>query len=191
MSSLQKFHRRTQSVGPVSNWVLATDLTDTTAPTYGGDGSGSDTIGYWLGNVGGFKLRVAPKSTEVTVWWGSSGTVRGTTFVNNGWANTNKLYAFGAAQVGGHPAASACTSLSTGGYNTWYMPAKKELLTIYSSRTKTPFATSNSLGGSVLWSSTESNDNYPWCIYKPTSGQYDSFGKDSNGTVRAVRRSTI
>ncbi len=193
MSSLQKFHRRTQSVGPVSNWVLSTDLTDSSAPTYGGDGTGSDATGYWLGNIGSYKLMVAPKSTEVPKAWGSYGTVRGTTFFKNGWANTNKLYAFGAALADGHPAASACTSLSTGGYNTWYLPAQNELITIYSSSSKTPFATANSFVGFYHWSSTESNQAAAraWCHQMVTGAVYN-FRKDNAAFyVRAVRRSTI
>ncbi len=198
MSSLQKFHRRTNMpVTAATGWVLSTVLTDTTTPTYGGDGSGSATTGYWLGNVGAYKLMVAPKSTESNnSIWGSYQAVRSTTFVNNGWANTNTLYSFGTTQLFGHPAAGICTALTTGGYNTWYLPAKNELKTIYSSKSKTPFATANSFAGQYYWTSTEyfgggaGNGKWAWGQTMATGAQSE-MNKNSGLFVRAVRRSTI
>ena len=76
MSSLQKFHRRTQ----VSMMVVAPIL-----------GSGSNTKGYYLGLAGDGTtfMYVAPKSTEVQRVWGSYNTQRGTTSTTNGLDNTN------------------------------------------------------------------------------------------------------
>jgi hypothetical protein len=183
MSSLQKFHRRTNGGVPKLPPV------DTLVPTYGGDGSGSDTIGYWLGNVGSYKLRVAPTSTEIRTSWGSYGTARGTTFVNNGIANTDTLAAFGEAA---HTAAYYAKNLTTGGYNTWYLPAKKELQTLYSSKAKTPFATSNSFNGGYHWSSTENGAHGVW-ILQMAGGilNLGNYIKNGNYYVRAVRRSII
>lgn len=179
MSSLQKFHRRTQSVGP-SSWPAAAI------------GGGDDTHGYWLGTAGDgtSRLIVAPKSTEVLgQQWGSYGTVRGTTSTTDGVANTTTLYAFGSAA---HPAAYYCRARTTGGYNTWYLPAKDELMTLYSNKSKTPFSTANSFVGSYYWSSTEKTLDQAWS-QSFTSGTLNSsnFKNFSTRYVRAVRRSII
>ena len=187
MSSLQKFHRRTLSVG-------AYVAVDTLVPTNTvGDGSGDDTKGYYLGGFSdGQKMYVAPKSTEVQRTWGSYGTIRGTTFVNNGLANTNTLAGFGSTTVSGHPAAYYCKTLTVGGYNTWYLPAIDELTTLYSNRNKTPFATSNGFISAYYLSSTERNDNgkYAWGEYM-TAGIKAYPKKSISYYVRAVRRSAI
>ena len=146
MSSLQKFHRRTMSLGPVT-WP-ATSI-----------GMGDATHGYWLGDISTNKLVVAPKSTEASVAWGSYGTTRGTVNTTDGLANTNTLVGFGQAA---HPALYAAKNLTTGGYNTWYLPAKNELLTLYSNKSATPFATANSFVGSNYWSSTEDVGSHAW-----------------------------
>ena len=185
MSSLQKFHRRTLTSG---GYVAV----DTLAPTSNmGDGSGNATTGYYIGGfTGGIKLYIAPKSTEVKKTWGSQGTVRGTTFVNNGLANTNILATFGTAA---HPAAYYCKNLTTGGYNTWYMPAKNEVMTIYSNKGKTPFAVANGFGnyGNVMTSS-EYNGTYSWEFSRLGVAYNTAFNKSYAGNyVRAVRRSAI
>ena len=153
-----------------------------------GVGSGDATKGFVLGSFSdGQKMYVAPKSTETSTSWGSAGTVRATTFVNNGLANTNTLYAFGSAA---HPAAYAAKNLTTGGYNTWYLPAKTELYTVYLNKSATPFATANSLDGFAYWSSTEYHDNNAWYLDIAYNGQF-AVGKNESLYVRAVRRSTI
>ncbi len=132
-------------------------------------------------------LYVAPKLTEVPLAWGSSGITRGTTSTTNGVANTTTLHSFGSAA---HPAAYYCKSLTTGGYNTWYLPARNELLTIYSNRTATPFATANGFG-SYNWSSTEENSSRAWYL-DFRDGTQANYAKTANGAyVRAARRSTI
>ena len=122
-------------------------------------GMGDATHGYWLGDISTNKLVVAPKSTEASVAWGSYGTTRGTVNTTDGLANTNTLVGFGQAA---HPALYAAKNLTTGGYNTWYLPAKNELLTLYSNKSATPFATANSFVGSNYWSSTEDVGSHAW-----------------------------
>jgi hypothetical protein len=149
-----------------------------------GVGSGNDNTGYVLGSFSdGMKLYVAPQSTETALTWGSPGTVRGTTLVNNGLANTNTLAGFGQAA---HPAAYYCKNLSTGGYNTWYLPAKNEIITMYSNKSVSPFV------GSYHWSSSETSDAYVWKqnFFSGTQGDF-AGGKLGSFRVRAVRRSTI
>jgi hypothetical protein len=157
---------------------------------FGTIGSGTDTIGYWLGTAGDgvSKLIVAPKSTEAKRAWGSPGTARGTTDQNNGVANTTTLYVFGSAA---HPAAYYCRALTTGGYSNWYMPALTELNTCWTNHLATPFATSNAFFGELHWSSTETNASFAWNTYFVTGLQYGNYKGAGNYYVRPVRRSTL
>ena len=178
MSSLQKFHRRTQSLGPISPFTTI--------------GSGSATIGYWLGDISSNKLIVAPKSTEASLSWGSYNTNRATASITDGLANTNTLAGFGQAA---HPAAYAAKNLTTGGYSTWYLPAINELNTLYANKAATPFATANGLSGgySDYWSSSESSvsgNQANKALVKGGSGS-SAVNKNASLYVRAVRRSTI
>jgi hypothetical protein len=151
-------------------------------------GTGSDIVGYWLGDSSSNKLVVAPKSTEVQKSWGSYGTTRSTVSTTNGLANTNTLVSFGTSS---HPAAGHCKYLTTGGYNTWYLPAKDELKTLYSNKSATPFGPANMFFGSYYWSSTEVSGNYASRLHM-SSGVQSMSGKNRGGYyVRAVRRSTI
>ncbi len=174
MSSLQKFHRRTNGGVPPTWPALAI-------------GGGNNIYGYWLGDISSNKLVVAPKSTETSLAWGSKGTVRSTVSTTNGLANTNTLAGFGQTA---HPAAYYCKNLTTGGYNTWYMPAKDELNTLFSNKSATPFASANSFVGSAYWSSTEDIGNIAWEQNFPNGNQGGIF-KDGSYYVRAVRRSII
>ena len=151
-------------------------------------GSGSDTVGYWLGDIATNRLVVAPKSTEVKREWGSNTTVRGTTSTTNGLANTTTLFNLGA---GAHPAAHYARSLTTGGYTTWYLPAKDELNTLYSNKSATPFATANSFIGSNYMSSTENTGSFVWFQYFDGGYQNRYGGKGNPDNVRAIRRSTV
>jgi hypothetical protein len=160
----------------------------TVSSSVAGVGSGDTTKGFVLGLFSdGQKMYVAPKSTETSLVWGSFGTLRGTTFINNGLANTNTLAGFGQTA---HPAAFACKNLTTGGYNTWYLPAKNELNTLYSNKSATPFATANSFVGSYYWSSTENDGGNAWTQNLSDGNQYGT-NKSNSLYVRAVRRSII
>ena len=150
-------------------------------------GGGGETKGFWLGDGQLNALIAAPKSTEVSRVWGSYGTVRGTTNTTNGLPNTNTLYAFGSAA---HPAAYYAKALTTGGYNTWYLPAKEELNTLYSNKSAVPFATDNSFVSALYWSSTELTANNALFKNLGTGGQADTF-KDGGGNIRPIRRANI
>ncbi len=180
MSSLQKFHRRTQvSGGGVTYQWPATTI-----------GQGDITHGFWLGTAGDgtSKLIAAPKSTEVQRAWASDGTVRSTTSTTNGVANTTTLFNLGADA---HPAAHYAKSLTTGGYNTWYLPAKNELMTLYSNKSAVPFAIANSFVGSRYWSSTEANGPSAWSQFMSNGNLDDASKLYGLYGVRATRRSTI
>ena len=166
-------------------------------------GMGDETHGYWVGTAGDgtSKLIVAPKSTETTAQWGSYGITRAATSITDGLTNTNLLYAFGNSITTGHPAAYYCKTLTFGGYNTWYLPAPTELMSTYSAKNKATFTTSNSamMGTSTFyWGSFiyTDNPNYgAWGSYQDGSMSGAIFGtikiKTFNGTVRAVRRTSI
>jgi hypothetical protein len=179
MSSLQKFHRRTQPFGPIIKTI------GSEAPIAGS--------GFWLGAAGDgtSKMYVAPKSTEVTRAWGSYNTQRGTTSTTNGLANTNTLAGFGEAA---HPAAYYAKNLTTGGYNTWYLPAKDELNTLYSNKSAAPFVSNDAFENQLYYSSTETNTRTCWGQYFLSGGSLSYWGDDTKTPiyyVRAVRRSTI
>ncbi len=194
MSSLQKFHRRTGgAAAPVTSgkWP-ATAI-----------GEGDETNGYWLGDISSNKLIVSPGSTEVygaNYKWAIAATSNtGATSTTNGLANTNTLYALGSA----YPAAYYCKILTTGGYNTWYMPAKLEMLTCLSNKNSTMFSLSSSIfGGTRYWSSTEvsSYGAYAWNVngntFNGAGGMYNGGNKSGiygavNNRTRAVRRTAV
>jgi hypothetical protein len=182
MSSLQKFHRRTQSVGP------AVKAIGSEAPITGS--------GFYLGLAGDGTsfMYAAPKSTEVQRAWGSITAARGATSVTDGLSNTNTLYSFGTTA---HPAAGHCKTLTTGGYSTWYLPAINELLTLYSNKSATPFATSDSFGAFSYWSSTEWSGGYSGRDARSRNlsdgFEYNNAKAKNINTnyVRAVRRALI
>jgi hypothetical protein len=189
MSSLQKFHRRTQSGGGVP----AVKVIGSEAPVAG--------AGFYLGIAGDGTsyMYVAPKSTESgNLNWGSFGVVR-STYSNDGLINTNTLYSFGQAA---HPAAYYCKTLTTGGYNTWYMPSLLEVQTIYTNHAATPFSTSNGVitaAGKYYMTSTESGNvpaNNATYLGMANGLFYGGYNNKNQSTayglfIRAVRRSTI
>ena len=152
--------------------------------------------GWYLGMAGDGTsyMYVAPKSTEVQKAWGSYGSPRGALSTTNGLANTNTLYAFGSVA---HPAAYYAKSLTTGGYNTWYLPAKNELNTMYSNKSATPFVTNNAFVGSNYWTSTEYSGQYAgqFAISQNLNdgGLYNTAKAKNIGTnyVRATRMATV
>jgi hypothetical protein len=150
-------------------------------------GVGNGTKGFWLGDISSNKLICAPKSTEVQLKWGSYGTTRSTVSTTDGLANTNTLAGFGQEA---HPAAYYCKNLSTGGYNTWYLPANDELNTLYSNKSATPFATANSFVSGFFWSSTEKDGTGAWPL-QMASGSQTNTNKNNSNSVRAVRRTSI
>jgi hypothetical protein len=177
MSSLQKFHRRTNGKVPTGKII--------------GSEAAIVGSGFYLGFAGDGTsyMYVAPKSTEVQHAWGSSGTTRSTVSTTNGLANTNTLAGFGQPA---HPAAYYAKNLTTGGYNTWYLPAKDEFMTLYSNKSATPFATANSFVGSYYWSSTEYSGINAWGQNLSNGGQTNfNYFKGFSYYVRAVRRSII
>jgi len=177
----------TDSKGFIETETSAATATVIVPPPFPSIGGGDAAYGFWLGDISSNKLIVAPKSTETSLAWGSSGTTRSTVSTTNGLANTNTLAGFGQTA---HPAAYYAKNLTTGGYNTWYLPAKDELNTLYSNKSATPFATANSFVGAYYSSSSENNGPYIWSQYFSGGAQGLNY-KTGNLYVRAVRRSII
>jgi hypothetical protein len=197
-ASTRTFSGTGTTVGTYTVTVTATDTKNAsvsqsfTISILPGIGSGNDTKGYYLGTAGdGTSLMyVAPKSTEVQKAWGSQGSNRGTVSGTAGLTNTNTLAGYGNLITAGHPAAYYCKNLTTGGYNTWYLPASAELTTLYSNRLATPFATANAFVGDYCWSSSETNLNTAFARYMASPGYLVSKNKNEGlSYVRAVRRS--
>jgi hypothetical protein len=182
MSSLQKFHRRTNNAGAVSVYPTVTI------------GSGDSIKGFCLGATTDgtvqYNLYAAPLSVDITGTssiWGSWNILRGTTSVTNGFANTNTLYALGSAA---HPAAYYCRTLTTGGYNTWYIPAKNELMTAFSNKSATPFSTADAFIGDAYWTSTEVDAGTMWRLSfngANTTGTWNTTNDDKRDTNRRLR----
>jgi hypothetical protein len=152
------------------------------------DGSGSDTAGYWLASAGPYKIIVAPKSTEVTRAWDPSETDRGTySSYNSGYAASVTLAALGSTAC---PAAYYCRTLSTGGFNTWYLPAYNELMTLASSKNKTPFATSNGFVATSYWTTLDAGGAWAFQV-NMSNGTSSYIRKSYVINVRAIRRSLV
>ena len=210
MSSLQKFHRRTNggaASGPLFPNVALGSGNDTKGYCLGatttqnglaavpvGTGGISTSNGWAVGVQYEYNLYVSPLSTAASKTWGSYNTARGTTHNWDGLANTNTLVSFGTAA---HPAAYYAKSLTTGGYNTWYLPAINELATMYSNKSKTPFATANQFAGGYIHCSTEIGAKPIYIANMTLQNFYNGTGGPGNGSkngnypVRAVRRSTV
>lgn len=91
-------------------------------------------------------LVIGPLSTAAAVrtWKPAATATAGTDSVIDGPANTAAMIAAGAAD---HPAADFCDTLSIGGYDDWYMPARNELEICYFNLK--PTTDSNSTGSGI------------------------------------------
>jgi hypothetical protein len=178
MSSLQKFHRRTNGGAPAVKPV--------------GSEAAIVGSGFYLGFAGdGTSYMYVDPTGAYGLQYGSNTVFRGTISTTNGIANTNTLYSFGSAA---HPAAYYCKTLTTGGYNTWYMPAINELRMLYTCRNATPFSTNNGFPGSYHNSSTENPGEVHGCyiVHFGLGIGNDIYTKArSNLYTRAVRRALI
>jgi hypothetical protein len=172
MSSLQKFHRRTNAGAP------AVKLIGSEAPVAG--------AGFYLGLAGdGISyMYVAPKSTEAqrALFTNNTAVASSTT---DGVLNSENYKT-------SSPAVIYCKSLTTGGYS-WYLPARNELYTCFSNKTATPFATANGFGNFRYITSTNGSGNYCTTINMPTGGGPDDYCSRTNGAyyVRATRRALV
>jgi hypothetical protein len=164
MSSLQKFHRRTN--GGTSGPFIFT-----------GNGTGNATVGYQCGTYSGYKIICAPSSTETALAWGSYGIARGTTSKTAGNANTTTLSNLGTAA---HPAAAYVRALTTGGY-TWDLLAENEMPNTLVGQIQGVTANSG------YWTSTEEYTNATYQNKFAHVANTGGTGFDPKSAVRRVR----
>ena len=147
-------------------------------------------------------LEAAPASTEWTgIQWGKAGTAMGETdtIIGIGLENTTKVVAFlneAPAETG--RAAQLCDSLSSGGYNDWFLPSREELYRIAQQLYAFNVGgfTSTTSPGTPYWSSSEATTAtlYSYVVlFIVTAGggpdyDTDDYPKEYTNRVRAVRR---
>jgi len=153
-----------------------------------GDSYGGGIVAYILqsGDPGydanvqhGLIAATADQSTGIQ-WYNGSYVVTGATgtAIGTGQANTTAIVN---AQGAGSYAAKLCHDLTVGGYNDWFLPSKDELNKLYTNKV--------AIGGFAdhfYWSSSEGNDSLAWG-QNFNNGNQNSYSKNGNGRVRAVR----
>jgi PKD repeat protein len=109
----------------------------------------------------------------------------GATSTTDGESNTNLIVANHGT---GSYAAYICDTLSTYGYNDWYLPAKDELNAIYNNKELIGgFSSVENWSSGGYWSSTEKESDAAWVQIFADGMQYDDT-KDFYCRVRCVRR---
>jgi hypothetical protein len=119
-------------------------------------------------------------------WKTSSNDTPGTTSLVDGFSNTAAMITAGASA---HPAANFCNSLTIGGNNDWYLPAKDELDLLYTNHVALESAGAGTFEDDPYWSSTEYSDHgyYAW-RQNFRNGSPWQYAKGSTYYVRAIRR---
>jgi len=166
----------TVSIGPLdANWIISTGVSGCSPEgTVCADGtiyaglSGASTAMYttrcdlgqsWNGSsCAGSRLSYSWNNGNTTGYTTTSqtGTTDGKTYTANLITIDSDSITGGVQQ---HKAAQACADLVDSGYSDWYLPAKTELNTLYTS--KTAIGNFNT-GGSWYWSSSETGANDAW-----------------------------
>jgi len=131
-------------------------------------------------------LEAAPVETEFTAPWGSYGKdISSTsTSIGTGKRNTQVIVDFLRKIGESETAAQRCTQLNIGGFNDWFLPSKDELDLMYKNLKQ------EGLGGfsdNWYWSSSQYIVNNAWGQRFGDGGQIGDGGKNSTGSVRAVR----
>lgn len=165
LSTSTQYTIEVQHIGGFGSSVFSEKLTFTTASTFVPNIPGTPFGGgYYAGRIRvgtqDYALVIAPKSLGGEApgqlrWKTSNTTTTGTSSVNDGWANTQAMAIAGLAN---HPAAQFCRSLTIGGYNDWYLPARDELEILY--RNFKPTTDSNNTGSGANSSSVPPTSNY-------------------------------
>jgi len=139
--------------------------------------------GFYVGDLGGYRIICAPIEGQTTADWGPYTDVPGADSPTDGYQNTLDLIAY----TQDHPAANFCSNLTIGGFSDWYLPSKDELNLLYQNRSALEAAGAGAFDDSYYWSSTEYSTFYAWhqSFY---SGYQFNYYKDSTYCVRAVRR---
>jgi hypothetical protein len=138
-------------------------------------------IVFWVDDTGQHGLIAATADQSAALTW-STGTwcnkVRNDG-IKTGKINTDAIIAvFGPASY----AAQICAQYLGGGYGDWYLPSKYELDLLNQQQ-----AVVGGFGGSMYWSSTETDPNNAWGEIIP-GGLQGVNPKTSGFRVRAIRR---
>lgn len=117
---------------------------------------------------------------SLTLNWMTSLVVTGTG-PDDGWTNTSTLISnYGISAV---PAAAFCQSLTFGGHNDWFLPAKNELNLIGINRATIP-----GLNTAYYHSSTENNSSSAWQMNGSNGVFSTPYSKTNASYVRCVRK---
>lgn len=123
--------------------------------------------------------------------WGPAGTVPGADSLTDGATNTSDIVtAFNPDPLTDY-AAGLCvaypTTVATGGYNTWFLPAKDQLHCLYTHRVA--IGNFDLITNPFYWSSTEDSPNDAWMQRFDNGTQIPDFKLSPNG-VRCVEAFT-
>lgn len=145
---------------------------------------GQDTLGgivfYIYIDQNGDQRGLIVSKTETTAKWQNTGVLVNADRTDDGQYNTDLM--------SDSPAKTWVTSLGAG----WYLPSTDELILLWNNRfhvNKTARAISSTLlsTNAYYWSSMESFVTMAFCVHFFNGLMYDSLGKTSSNSVRAVR----
>lgn len=143
---------------------------------------------YYIGRAssGNASIVITAADSPTQYAWGSVGTWRGATNVNDGEAQSATLAAFGAAA---HPAADYCIGLSAHSKTDWYLPAQNELLLVGANGASLGMNMSGNYPEGFYWTSTEGIDgNNGVSIKAQDSFVNNTDYKANTHPVRCVRK---
>ncbi len=199
-ASVATAHTIDLSIGSVtSDWVISTGMSGCSPEgTVCADGtvyaglSGASTPMYVTRcDAGQTWDGAACTGTRTTHCWNNcntTGYVATSTANTDGQTYTTTLTTTDSDSITGgtqqHIAAQYCADLSLHGHSDWYLPAKNELNTMHTNKT---VIANFDTGGSVYWSSSESNTSGAW-YQRFSDGSQNNYNKASAVYVRCARR---
>jgi len=140
--------------------------------------------GFYVGDLGGYRIICAPIEGQASAAWGPYTDVPGADSLTDGYQNTLDLI----ADTQDHPAANFCSNLTIGGFTDWYLPSKDELNLLYQNHSALEAAGAGAFVADWNWSSTECSTIYAWLQAFSVGDQYNKGFKALTYDVRAVRR---
>ena len=146
-------------------------------------------IVFWLDGYGA-GLIAAPTDQSSSAEWGCNGTnITGADGTAIGTGNQNTIDILNGCTTPG-TAADICANLTLGGYSDWFLPSKDELYKMYLNIGQGNALGLGNVGGFAsndYWSSTEYGSNGAWVQDFNSGNQDNSFNKNVDLIVRAVR----
>ena len=143
-------------------------------------GESCDGIIY-AGMSGGNRIYTTPNDESPDTW--NNGTmswsVTNATSMTDGITNTDTLVGLSDSGAPYGPAGD-CRALGS----EWYLPARSELLTLYTNRS----AIGNFISDERYWSSTEGEDDKAWVVRFRSGGETDDRDKTESNRFRCIRQ---